>query len=148
MWRNYDAWGNSLTPQRPVSPTAAPLPVAPPTVTPNWFADGDFTVEYDSRAKQVAAAIKTLGLDKNAYLHSDDPVRDRKFYIRYIRLQADELTDEQQAASEVLRSAGLLHPKTELEPVTSRFKKSSKRRSRRRAPVVESDIYALSSDED
>ena len=145
MWRNYDAWGNSLAPQRPVSPTAAPLPLAPPTMTPNWFADGDFTVEYDSRAMKVAAAIETLGLNKNAYLNSDDPAVIRR---EYIRLQADVLTDEQQAASEVLRSAGLLHPKTELEPVTSRFKKSCKRRSRRRAPVVESDIYALSSDED
>lgn len=145
MWRNYDAWGNSLAPQRPVSPTAKPLPLAPPTMTPNWFADGDFTVEYDSRAMKVAAAIKTLGLKKTAYLNSDDPAVIRR---EYIRLQADVLTDEQQAASEVLRSAGLLHPKTELEPVTSRFKKSCKRRSRRRAPVVESDIYALSSDED
>ena len=145
MWRNYDAWGNSLAPQRPVSPTAAPLPLAPPTMTPNWFADGDFTVEYDSRAMKVAAAIKTLGLNKNAYLNADDPAVIRR---EYIRLQADVLKDEEKAASEVLRSAGLLHPKTELEPVTSRFKKSSKRRSRRRAPVVESDIYALSSDED
>lgn len=148
MWRNYDAWGNSLAPQRPVSPTAAPLPLAPPTVTPNWFADGDFTVEYDSRAKQVAAAIKTLGLDKNAYLNSDDPAKYRNEQLTEMIIKADAYTDEQLAASEVLRSAGLLHPKTELEPVTSRFKKSSKRRSRRRAPVVESDIYALSSDED
>lgn len=143
MWRNYDAWGNSLAPQRPVSPTAAPLPLAPPTVTPNWFADGDFTVEYDWN--RINAAIETLGLNKDAYLNADDPAVIRR---EYIRLKADELTDEQQAASEVLRSAGLLHPKTELEPVTSRFKKSSKRRSRRRASVVESDIYALSSDED
>lgn len=148
MWRNYDAWGNSLAPQRPVSPTAAPLPLAPPTMTPNWFADGDFTVEYDSRAKQVAAAIETLGLDKDAYLNSDDPAKYREFTETHELLMGEGLTDEQQAASEVLRSAGLLHPKTALEPVTSRFKKSSKRRSRRRAPVVESDIYALSSDED
>ena len=147
MWRNYDAWGNSLTPQRPVSPTAAPLPVAPPTVTPNWFADGDFTVEYDLRGI-IAAAIKTLGLDKDAYLNSDVPAKYREFTETRELLMGEGLTAEQQAASEVLRSAGLLHPKTELEPVTSRFKKSCKRRSRRRAPVVESDIYALSSDED
>lgn len=95
MWRNYDAWGNSLTPQRPVSPTAAPLPVAPPTVTPNWFADGDFVIEYEPPEPQT--------------------------------------TDKKQPAQ---------------KSVTSRFKKSSKRRSRRRAPMVESDIYALSSDED
>ena len=146
MWRNYDAWGNSLTPQRPVSPTAAPLPLAPPTKTPNWFADGDFVIEYDWN--RINAAIETLGLDKDAYLNSDDPAKYREFTETHELLMGEGLTTEQLAASEVLRSAGLLRPKTALEPVTSRFKKSSKRRSRRRAPVVESDIYALSSDED
>ena len=148
MWRNYNSWGNSRAPQRPVSPTAAPLPLAPPTVTPNWFADGDFVIEYDSRTMKVAAAIETLDLNKDAYLNAENPAKVRDFAETRKLLMGEVLTAEQQAASEVLRSAGLLHPKTALEPVTSRFKKSSKRRSRRRAPVVESDIYALSSDED
>ena len=125
MWRYYDEEGRSLEPQGPRSPGAPAAPY-PNIRAPNWFADQSFVVQYDMspaavEQRKIDDAIKTLGLDQGLQ-----------------RLPVmDDLTDEQQAAYDFLKSKGMLRPEENMEPVTSRFVSN-----------IESDIYAVSSDED
>ena len=140
MWRYYDEEGRSLEPQGPRSPGAPPAPY-PNIRAANWFADQSFVVQYDMspaaveqqrQKKKIDDAIKTLGLNRGMFHKSPDPKR-----FRTIALRRQQLTPKQQAASDFLQSIGMLRPEENMEPVTSRFVSN-----------IESDIYAVSSDED
>ena len=149
MWRYYDEEGRSLEPQGPRSPGAPPAPY-PNIRAPNWFADQSFVVQYDMspaaveqqrHQKKIDDAIRLLGIDRNKYLNAltrsqRKEIRDGQVDVNLF-LRMTPLTAKEQAADTLLKQTLGLRPEENMEPVTSRFVSN-----------IESDIYAVSSDED
>ena len=90
MWRNYDAWGNSLEPAHPIPHNEKMLPPAPPTSPYGWWEEIEFPRyekyrEYQvHKAKEVERALNTLGIHADKFLNAtkDDQKKMRKKAIR------------------------------------------------------------------
>jgi len=144
MWQYYDDDGRSLAPVgRPSSPGFARLPPPPKQTYSNWFSQNDFTVVYDpvgEQLEQIQEATKileSLGLNIEDYLNAKNKEDWR----------GQNISDEDEATNATLKRLVGFRENTKMRPTTSRFKKSAKRRYRQQTHI-ESDIYAMSSDED
>jgi len=66
MWRNYDAWGNSLEPAHPIPHNEKKMRPAPTKRSYGWE-EIRFPDLERQKAFQVYEALKTLGIDPETY---------------------------------------------------------------------------------